>query len=59
MKNNEEVIGTASRIEYEEKTGRLFLVFEIVNEKHRQDIKKNWVGDIEFRLVDRNLVRNE
>jgi hypothetical protein len=56
MKNDEQIIGTACRVEFEEKTGKLFLVFEITNEKQKQDIKKNWTRDIEFRLVDRRLV---
>jgi len=57
MKPNEEVVGEAVRIEYEEKSGKLFLVFEIVNEKYKQDIKKNWTQDIEYKLVDRCLVK--
>jgi hypothetical protein len=56
MKLNEQVVGEAVRVEYEEKTGKLFIVFEICNEKYKQDIKKNWVQDVEFRLVDRRLV---
>lgn len=59
MKNYEEVIAEASRLEYEEKTGRLFIVFEVINEKHKQDIKKNWTQDIEYRIVDKNLVKND
>ena len=58
MKNYEEVIGEAVRIEYIENEGRLFIVFEITDEKHRQDIKCNWYHDIEYRIVDRKLVRN-
>lgn len=57
MKNYEEVVGEAVRVEYTEKDGKLFLVFEITNEKYRQDIKKNWAKYIEFRLIDRFLVK--
>jgi hypothetical protein len=57
MKPNEEIVGEAVRIEYTEHDGKLFLVFEIKNEKYKQDIKKNWTKDIEYRLVDRFLVR--
>lgn len=53
-----EVIAEAVRLEYEEKTGKLFIVFEITNEKHKQDIRKNWAGDIEFRLIDKTLVKD-
>ena len=56
MKSNEQIIGEAVRIEYSEHDGKLFLVFEIKNEKYKQDIKKNWTSDIEYRLIDRSLV---
>jgi hypothetical protein len=57
MKSDEETVGEAVRVEYEEKTGKLFLVFEITNEKYKLDIKKNWTKDIEFKLVDKLLVK--
>jgi hypothetical protein len=57
MKSNEQIIGEAVRIECEEKTGRLYIVFEIKEEKNKQDIKKNWVQNIEYRLVDKFLVK--
>lgn len=57
MKNDEQIVGEAVRVEYTERDGRLFLVFEITNEKYKQDIKKNWTKDIEFRLVDKLLVQ--
>lgn len=54
-----EVIAEAIRIEYEEKTGKLFIVFEVKNEKFKQDIMKNWADDIEYRLIDKSLVKDE
>ena len=59
MKSYEEVVGVACRIEFEEKTGKLYLVFEIKNEKFKKSIKENWTDDIEYRLVDRSLMLNE
>jgi hypothetical protein len=59
MKNYQEVIAEASRIEIEESTGRVFIVFEVKNEKFKQDIKKNWTKDIEYKLLGKNLVLNE
>ena len=56
MKNYEEVVGEAIRIEVEEKTGRMFLVFEITSEYQKRTIKKNWYKDIEYRIVDKKLV---
>lgn len=59
MKPNEHIVGEAVRIEYEERVGKLFIVFEVTNEKYKQDIKKSWVSDIEFKIIDRNLVVEE
>jgi hypothetical protein len=54
-----EAVAEAVRIEVEEKTGRVFIVFEVKNEKMKQDIKKNWTKDIEYRLIDKSLVEEE
>ena len=53
------IVAEAVRIEHEEKTGRLYIVFEVKDEKYKQDIKKNWMQDIEYRLVDKFLVKEE
>ena len=53
----EKVVAEAVRIEYEEKTGKLYIVFEVKDEKYKQDIKANWTKDIEYKLVDRFLVQ--
>lgn len=53
------VVAEAVRIEYEEKSGKLYIVFEVKDEKYKQDIKKNWTKDIEYRLVDKFLVQSE
>lgn len=53
----DKVVAEAVRIEYEEGTGKLYIVFEVKDEKYKQDIKKNWMNDIEFRLIDKLLVK--
>lgn len=55
----DQVVAEAVRIEYDEETGKLFIVFEVKNEKYKQDIKKNWTRDIEYKLVDRKLVKED
>ena len=57
MKPNEQQVAEAVRIEYEEKTGKLFIVFEVTDEKFKQDIKRNWTQDIEYKLIDKMLVK--
>jgi hypothetical protein len=59
MKPNEHIVATAIRVEWEETTGKLFLVFEITDEKYKQDIKRNWTEDIEYQLIDKNLVKKD
>lgn len=53
------VVAEAVRIEYEEQTGKMYIVFEITEEKYKQEFKKNWTQDLEYRLVDKLLVKNE
>ncbi len=55
----DKVVAEAVRIEYEDKSGKLYIVFEVTDEKYKQDLKKNWTKDIEFRLVDKMLVTDE
>lgn len=55
----DKVVAEAVRIEYEEKTGKLYIVFEVKDEQYKQNIKKNWTKDIEYRLVDRFLVQEQ
>jgi hypothetical protein len=51
------IVAEAVRIEYEEKSGKMYIVFEVKDEKYKQDLRKTWTKDIEFRLVDRFLVK--
>jgi hypothetical protein len=55
----DKVVAEAVRIEYEEKTGDLYIVFKVKDEKYKKDIKANWTKDIEFKLVDKFLVQGD
>jgi hypothetical protein len=59
MKNDEKIIGEAVRLEYDEHNGKLFIVFEIKDEKQKQKIKTSWTDDIEMRLVGKILMESE
>jgi hypothetical protein len=50
------IVGEAVRVEVEDNTGKVFIVFEITDPKLKKDIKTNWAEDIEFRIVDKSLV---
>jgi hypothetical protein len=56
---NKRILAEAVRIEYEQKTGELFIVFKVKDEKFKQDIKTQWVNDIEYKLIDKLLVEEE
>ena len=58
MKNFEKVIAEASRIEIDEYTGKVFIVFEVLDPEFKLKIKSAWTKDIEFKIVNKTLVEN-
>jgi hypothetical protein len=56
---SKEVVAEAVRLEYEEKSGRLYIVFEVKSEKFKQDIKRNWTQNIEYKVIDKQLILEE
>ncbi len=59
MKANEQIIAEAVRLEVDEETGKLYIVFEVTDPKIKTDIKKNWTEDIEYRLIEKKLIKDE
>lgn len=57
MKADEQIVGEAVRIEFDENSGKLYIVFEISNEKQKQNIMKTWADDIEYKLIGKSLVK--
>lgn len=55
---NNEILAEACRIEYDEKLDKLYIVFEVKNLSFKQKIKKDWIKDLEFVLIDKNLYNN-
>lgn len=53
------VVAEAVRLEFEEKTGDLYIVFKVKDEKFKQEIKKTWIEDIEYRIIDKSLVETK
>jgi len=50
-----ETVAQAIRVETDENTGKVFVTFEVISEKYKQFIKKNWSQDIEFIMIGKNL----
>lgn len=57
MKQFEHSVAKVVRIEKELSTGTLYLVFEVIDESFKKDIEKNWLSDIDLKLVDKELVK--
>ena len=49
-------VAEAVRIEYEEKSDTVYLVFEITDEDFKKRIKKDWNADIELELENKKLI---
>ena len=47
------------RVEHNETTDELYVVFQITNEDLKKRIKKNWMEDVEFKLIGKKLVKEE
>jgi hypothetical protein len=52
-------VAEAVRVEHDRHTDTVFLVFEIVDEKFKSRIKKDWTQDIPLRIIDKKLVKFE
>ena len=52
MKNLHDTVARAVRIETDEKSGKLYIVFEITDEKFKQKIKNNWNEDMPLELKE-------
>ena len=59
MKNYEEEIAKAVRVEHDERTGKLFIVFEVTSERFKKTVITDWIKDIEYKLNEKSLISNE
>ena len=55
MKDIEKTVAQAVRIELNEATDELFIVFEVVDELFKKKIKEDWMKDIPLHLIGKNL----
>lgn len=56
MRGEYEEIAEAIRVEHDEKSDDLLIVFRVTNPKYKQIVKQNWTKDMEFRIVNKKLV---
>lgn len=55
MKDLEKTVAKAVRIELNETTDELFIVFEVVDEQFKKKIKDNWMRDVPLHLIGKHL----
>lgn len=56
MKPTEHVVAKAVRVEHDTGSDTIYLVFKIVDEHFKQQIKKDWMQEIEVKLQGRELM---
>lgn len=52
-----DTVARATRMELDPITGDLYLVFKVVDERFKQNIRENWDSDIELKILGRDLVK--
>jgi hypothetical protein len=57
MKNYEHIIGEAVRVEISEIDGKVFLIFEITDAVTKKNIREEWLKDIEYKIIGKNLIK--
>ena len=58
-KINNKTVAEVVRVEHDESTDAVYLVFEITDERFKQRIKKDWTQDVELVMIGKKLVENE
>jgi hypothetical protein len=59
MNADEKIIAEAVRVEFDETTGKVFIVFEAVDPKFKRDVITEWIKDLEFKIKGKLLIQEE
>lgn len=52
-------VATAVRVERDDKTDTMYLVFQVTDEKFKQKVKKDWNQDIDLKIQGKDLIEFE
>ena len=55
--NNCDTIARAVRMEIDPLTGDLYLVFKVIDEAFKQNVRENWEQDFELKILGKDLVK--
>ena len=59
MKIPEKTVAVAARVEINDDNGEIYLVFHVTDEDFKNRIKKDWLQDIELKLIGKSLVKKQ
>lgn len=52
-------IASLIRIEYDDSSGELFLVFQVTDEDFKRRVKEDWMQDIDLKLLNKKLIEDK
>lgn len=55
--NTHDTIARAVRIEIDPITNDVYLVFKVIDEAFKQNVRENWEQDVELKILGRDLVK--
>ena len=55
--NNNDTIARAVRIEIDPITDDVYLVFKVIDEAFKKNVRENWEKDVELKILGRDLVK--
>lgn len=55
--NTHDTIARAVRIEIDPITNDVYLVFKVIDEAFKKNVRENWEQDVELKILGRDLVK--
>lgn len=60
MNADEKIVAEIKRVEVDPSTGKVFLIFEVIDSVWKKDIKNKWTdNNIEYKIINNHLVIKE
>lgn len=57
MNKDEKVIAEAVRVERDDVTKKVYIVFEVVDDHYKNNITTEWLKDTEYKVIGKKLVK--
>lgn len=53
------IVAKGIRFEIDPATGKMYLIFEVIDNNYKEDIYKDWSKDEDLEIEGRNLIRKK